>query len=178
MTEERIFVGLGANLPSPRHGPPLLTCLAAVAVMAETGMVVQHRSGWYRSLPVPPTGQPPFVNGVVEVRSHLSPRQLLEALHAIEADLGRMRGVRNAARIIDLDLLAYGDRVAAGFGGPVLPHPRLHRRAFVLRPLVDLAPDWRHPRLRRTVRQMLLALPPGQRVEPLKAGGRIAFGRL
>ena len=84
--------------------------------------------------------------------------------------MGRLRGERWSARTIDLDLLAYGDCVRGWSGDTgepetlILPHPRLHERAFVLRPLAELAPDWRHPVLGRSARELLDALPPGQRI--------------
>ena len=165
-----ILVGIGANLPHPRHGPPRATCAAAVDAMAAAGLRVVRRSRWYRSAPVPPSAQPWFVNGVVEIATSLEPEPLLALLHRIEADFGRRRGAPGAARILDLDLLAYGDRVS-GPGAPVhLPHPRLHERAFVLRPLLDVAPQWRHPMLSRTAAELAAALPADQMAEPLHEG--------
>ena len=105
---------------------------------------------------MPASDQPWFVNGVAEVATRLDPAALLVLLHAVEREFGRTRGVANAARVLDLDLLAYGATVADGRnGGPILPHPRLHERAFVLVPLVDLAPDWRHPVLGKTATELL-----------------------
>ena len=90
-------------------------------------------------------------------------------LHAVEADFGRVRGERNAARVLDLDLLAYGEWVSTPEAGVELPHPRMHERAFVLKPLAELAPDWRHPILGNSIVQLLGMLPPGQIAEPMEA---------
>lgn len=165
--DEIALVGLGANLPSVRHGPPLVTCIAAVQALTAAGITVVRCSRWFTSAPVPASDQPPFVNGVVAVVCRQPPFELLQQLHGIEAAFGRVRGVRDAARVLDLDLLAYGERVSEPDAGVHLPHPRLHERAFVLRPLADVAPTWRHPRLGMSTMDMLARLPPGQVAEPI-----------
>jgi len=163
-----ILIGLGANLPSATLGPPPGSLEAALALLAKDHVRVLARSRWYRSAPVPISDQPWFINGVAAVATDLDPAALLQRLHAIEAHAGRVRRERNAPRVLDLDLLAYHDRVAgAGGAGPELPHPRLHERAFVLRPIAEVAPGWRHPVLGRTVEALLAALPPDQAAEPL-----------
>jgi 2-amino-4-hydroxy-6-hydroxymethyldihydropteridine diphosphokinase len=163
-----ILIGLGANLPSPA-GAPAATFAAALDALGENGVRILARSRRYRTAPVPASGQPDFLNGVVSVATTLGPGDLLALLHRIEARFGRVRGVPNAARSLDLDLLAYGDRVMSDPAGPILPHPRLHERAFVLLPLRDVAPGWRHPLLGRTVEEMIAALPPRQEATPLSS---------
>ncbi len=119
---------------------------AALAVISATIAEPSARSKWYWSAPMPPSAQPLFVNGVCALDADaVAPAHLLAALHAIEARFGRVRTAANAARVLDLDLLACGDRILRLADGLVLPHPRLHRRAFVLRPLADISPGWRHP---------------------------------
>ena len=153
-----ILIGLGANLPSPEHGPPRATLAAALEALQARGTRVLRRSPWYESAPVPPSGQPWYVNAVAEVESGLSPPALLDALLAVEAGFGRVRGARNASRSVDLDLLDYGGLVTGPDEKPELPHPRLHERAFVLLPLRDIAPGWRHPASGRTVETLIEAL--------------------
>jgi 2-amino-4-hydroxy-6-hydroxymethyldihydropteridine diphosphokinase len=120
-------------------------------------------SPWYRTAPVPASDQPWYVNAVAEVASDLSADALLAELHAVEAAFGRARTVPNAARPIDLDLLDFHGQIAAGGPGrATLPHPRMTDRAFVLLPLADLAPEWRHPVSGLTVRALIEALPADQ----------------
>jgi 2-amino-4-hydroxy-6-hydroxymethyldihydropteridine diphosphokinase len=153
-----ILVALGANLPGPA-GPPLAQCEAALARMPALGIAVVARSPWYETTPYPPSDQPRFVNGVVAVKTGLPPVALLAALHEIERGLGRVRTVPNAARTIDLDLLDYDGLVLTGPEPPVLPHPRMAERDFVLRPLADIAPAWRHPVSDMAVGELLARLP-------------------
>lgn len=160
-----ILIALGANLPSLTYGRPLSTLAAALELLDEHRVRVIRRSRWYETAPVPMSDQPWYVNGVAEVTSDLLPAALLLALHAVERRLGRMREAVNAARVIDLDLLDYGGRIETDW--PVLPHPRLHERAFVLRPLRDIAPDWRHPVSGLGVDAMLARLGPEQLTRPL-----------
>jgi 2-amino-4-hydroxy-6-hydroxymethyldihydropteridine diphosphokinase len=150
-----ILIALGANLPSVA-GQPLETCLAALDEFAVRDISVDAVSRWYESAPVPASDQPWFVNGVASVQTGYSPQALLNILHSIERVFGRARASRNAPRTLDLDLLAYHDQVADG--PPVLPHPRLQDRAFVLSPLRDIAPDWRHPVTGMSVETMISAL--------------------
>lgn len=157
MTSDRpILVALGANLPS-RFGGPCETLEAALAALEEQGMRVAARSRFYRTPPWPPSDQPWYVNAVARVESDLRPVELLARLHAVEGEFGRVRSVANAARPIDLDLVAHGDVVMEG--NVVVPHPRLADRAFVLLPLRDVAPDWSDPRDGRSLDTLIAALP-------------------
>ncbi len=161
-----IFIGIGANLASPQYGAPLAACKAAVEALDATAQVqVVARSRWFESAPVPMSDQPWYVNGVVQVQTALTPQALLDVLHGIEAQFGRVRTVPNAPRVLDLDLLAYGEQVlgaGAEQGAVQVPHPRLHERAFVLLPLIDIAPDWVHPQSGRTVAELVAKLPKKQ----------------
>lgn len=116
---------------------------------------------------MPPSGQPWFVNGVAVVETELSPAALLEVLQGIERDFGRAHRTRNEARVIDLDILAYDDRVSALGETPVLPHPRLAERAFVVLPLAEVAPQWRHPVTGLSAADLARRLPPDQIAEPM-----------
>lgn len=132
----RAYVALGANIGEPvRH-------LRAAVVDLDTlpGTTVVARSSLYRSAPVGLVDQPDFINAVVSVDTTLEPLDLLYALLAIEARHGRVRSVPNAPRTLDLDLLLHGDTTMTS-PELTLPHPRMHERAFVLLPLVEIAPD-------------------------------------
>jgi 2-amino-4-hydroxy-6-hydroxymethyldihydropteridine diphosphokinase len=159
-----ILVGLGGNLPSAA-GSPQETLAEALRRLELRGVSVLARSSWYRTAPVPASEQPWFANAVAAVATDLPPERLLALLQEVEAGLERVRGPRNAARTCDLDLLAYGTRISGPGESPVLPHPRLHERGFVLRPLRDVAPGWRHPVSGLSVDALIAALSPNQRVE-------------
>lgn len=158
-----ILIGIGSNLAAPPFGSPEDTVSAAVAQLPATGIVVVLRSRWYLSEPVPPSDQPWYVNGVAAIATRLTPAALLTALLALETRFGRRRSVPNAARTLDLDLLDYEGRQCAS-EHLTLPHPRLHERRFVLAPLAEIAPDWRHPRLRASASELLGRLGPGDPV--------------
>jgi 2-amino-4-hydroxy-6-hydroxymethyldihydropteridine diphosphokinase len=165
-----IVIAIGANLPADGFATALETCRAAVDRLGrEPGVAVVAISRWYESEPVPPSGQPWYVNGVVLVETTLDPAALLDRLHGIEAAFGRVRVVRNEARPLDLDLIDYDGMVRDGRGGgPVLPHPRARERAFVLLPLADVAPDWRDPVGGREVVELIAALPAdGPAIRPI-----------
>src|SRR6185437_8509769 len=141
-----IFVGVGANLTHERYGTPQHTLVAALEELRNRRVQTLRLSSWYRTAPVPASDQPWYFNAVAEVASDLPADTLLAELHAVEAAFGRARTVTNAARPIDLDLLDFHGKIAAGGPGrATLPHPRMAGRAFVVRPLADLVPDWRHP---------------------------------
>jgi 2-amino-4-hydroxy-6-hydroxymethyldihydropteridine diphosphokinase len=133
---ERVFVGLGANL-----GDALSTVRAALTRLAGLPRsTLAASSALYRSAPLDATG-PDFINAVAELRTELSPDDLLAELKRLESSFGRERPYRHAPRTLDLDLLLYGRRHLSS-AGLTVPHPRLHQRAFVLAPLAELAPDW------------------------------------
>ena len=163
-----ILLALGANLAHPRYGPPENTLEAALEALREGGVGVPARSRWYRSAPVPASDQPWFVNGVAALETRLAPADLLARLHAVEAAFGRTRGRRNEARVLDLDLLAYHDRVSGPGESPVLPHPRLAERAFVVLPLAELAADWRHPVSGLSATELAARLDPAETAVPLE----------
>lgn len=135
------YVGLGANLGDAEAN----VRQAAQHLAAVAGVRQVILSPLYRSAPVDASG-PDFVNAVAAVWTDLEPEALLDALQAIETRQGRERPYRNAPRTLDLDLLLHGDAVRST-PRLTLPHPRLHERAFVLRPLLDLAPDMATPAL-------------------------------
>lgn len=156
-----ILVAIGANLPGPDGRSALETCRSAAARLdALPGLRLRALSRWYATAPVPPVrGVPDYVNGAALLLPRAGttppdPALLLRGLQAIEDAFGRVRPFRDAPRSLDLDLLAIGDLVRAA-PDPVLPHPRLHLRGFVLAPLRDIAPGWRHPALGATAAELL-----------------------
>ncbi|MFT4253028.1 MAG: 2-amino-4-hydroxy-6-hydroxymethyldihydropteridine diphosphokinase [Caulobacter sp.] len=159
-----MVVALGCNLPGAYTSREALL-EAAVCALAGEGMAVVGRSGWWTSAAWPdPTG-PAYLNGVVLVETALAPAETLAALHRVEAAFGRARAERNAARTLDLDLIAHG-RTAAD-GDLVLPHPRAHERLFVMGPLAEVAPGWTHPVLGRTATELAAGATVGTDARPL-----------
>ena len=156
------LIGLGANLPSSA-GLPRHTLEAALRRLPGYGVRVLARSRWYANPAWPPGSGPDFVNGVVLVETALPAPSLLRVLGRVEAGFGRRRIGRGGARPLDLDLLAYGSEVIPDPAGwrraalrqhrphrqLVVPHPALHRRPFVLLPLLEVVPGWLHPALGR-----------------------------
>jgi 2-amino-4-hydroxy-6-hydroxymethyldihydropteridine diphosphokinase len=165
---EMILIGVGANVAGRRAPTPQRACEAAIPDLAARGVVVERRSRWYRSAPVPRSAQPWFVNGVLSVATAIGdPVSLLAVLLSIERDFGRRRSIPNAPRPLDLDLLDYRGKVLRRHS-LVLPHPRLHERAFVLLPLAEVAPHWRHPLSGLPIDRLISRLPPGQPAFPME----------
>ncbi len=160
-----IYVALGANLPS-EAGPPARTLVAAMEALDAAGLRVAARSRIYESPPWPPSDQPWYANAVVRLETRLDPETLLARLHAVERAFGRVRSVPNAPRALDLDLIDHGGAVR-GEGAPLLPHPRMAARAFVLLPLAELAPDWRHPVDGTPITTLIARLPADTICRPL-----------
>ena len=155
-----ILIALGANLES-HAGFPAQTLDAALVQIAQHGVTVIGVSPYYVTPAWPDPSDPPFVNAVARIQTDLPPHALMELLLATETSFGRERSAKNAPRTLDLDLLDYDGQVSAG--PPVLPHPRIAERGFVLVPLADVAPGWTHPRTGKTVAELIAALPPSQR---------------
>ena len=161
-----ILIGIGSNLSHPGAGTPRQLCVSALAELERRDIAVMRRSRWYASGPVPASGQPDFVNGVAAVATPRDPEDLLAVLHDVEAMFGRTRSVANAARTLDLDLLAYRDHVRGSADPPLVPHPRMTGRAFVLLPLQEIAPGWRHPVDGRGIDDLVRELPGDQVCRP------------
>jgi len=154
-----IFIGLGSNL-----GELSRNLSGAIAALEEAGVRTTLRSSVYRTEPVGVVGQDEFLNQVVGCAPGLTPEALLRTCLDVERSLGRVRTHDRGPRVIDLDLLLYGQEER---DGPriVLPHPRMHLRRFVLVPLAEIAPRARHPRLGMTVDELLSRCPDRSRVE-------------
>ena len=147
-----ILIALGANLPT-HAGAPAFTLRAALASLAKNGVIVRAVSTFYRTPAWPDPRDPAFVNAVARIETELSPVKLMELLQSTETAFGRARGARNAPRTLDLDVLDYNSRVEEG--PPILPHPRIAGRAFVLIPLRDVAPEWCDPVSGKSIVQLM-----------------------
>ncbi|HEX8430623.1 MAG TPA: 2-amino-4-hydroxy-6-hydroxymethyldihydropteridine diphosphokinase [Longimicrobium sp.] len=145
-----VLLGLGSNVGDP--GRQLVAAVDALGAV----LTVTATSSVYRTEPVGFAGQPDFLNLVVVGRTALEPEALLDATQEVERVMGRVRTFRNAPRPIDIDVLAYGARIIRSERLTV-PHPALAERAFVLVPLAEVAPGWRHPELGKTARELLAA---------------------
>jgi 2-amino-4-hydroxy-6-hydroxymethyldihydropteridine diphosphokinase len=159
-----ILIALGANLPSIA-GPPAVTLQRALARLEAEGVKILSVSSFYVTPAWPDPSDPEFVNAVAAVETTLQPVELLALLHGVETDLGRLRSAPNAPRTLDIDLIDHDGAVMRD--GLVLPHPRMAARAFVLVPLAEVAPDWRHPVTGQGVAELLAALPDRAAVKKL-----------
>lgn len=139
---------------------------AALALFPQAGLPVLARSGWWRSAAWPDPSAPEYRNGIAVVEAHQGPQAVLQSLLRLEALLGRARGERNAPRTLDLDLIAYGREVLET-PDLTLPHPRAHERRFVMGPLAEILPDWRHPVLGTTAVELAESAPVGRDAEPV-----------
>jgi 2-amino-4-hydroxy-6-hydroxymethyldihydropteridine diphosphokinase len=154
---ELVYLSLGSNV-----GDRLANLHAAIALLRSLGDVVAV-SSFYETEPVEFTSQAWFLNCAVELDTEKTPKELLDGILRIEQQLGRQRVQRKGPRIIDVDILLFGDSVVQSQGLTV-PHPAMQQRRFVLEPLAEIAPDARHPALKRSIRELRDALPPGQTV--------------
>jgi 2-amino-4-hydroxy-6-hydroxymethyldihydropteridine diphosphokinase len=157
-----VYLSLGSNL-----GDRAANLSTAVEKLGDFG-TVQAVSSFYETEPIETAPQPWFLNCAVKLDTEKMPRQLIAAVLGLEQSMGRQRRQAKAPRIIDIDVLLFGSSVIK-MPALTIPHPRLHQRRFVLEPLAEIAPDARHPVFKRTVRELLDALPAGQLVKKLAA---------
>lgn len=143
------YIGIGSNLGNREEN-----CLTAIKLLADRGLIIKKQSAMYETEPWGVEEQPGFINMAIEIETSLEPEKLLESLKCIEAEIGRQDSYRWGPRIIDLDILLYADII---INTPILqiPHPLMHQRGFVLRPMSEIAPDVVHPVIKKTIDKIL-----------------------
>lgn len=176
-SEQFAVIALGGNLSFDQN-PPEVTLRNAVQELSDRGVVIRDKSRFFTTPCFPAGAGPDYINAAISINTNLSPVALLTLLHAVEAKFGRARAQRWGMRTLDLDLICYGGEVLPDRAGYqawlqldparqaelapdrlILPHPRLQERGFVLVPMAEIAPDWRHPLSGLSVREMLAVLP-------------------
>jgi 2-amino-4-hydroxy-6-hydroxymethyldihydropteridine diphosphokinase len=165
MFDDAVLIALGSSLAGGFASREALL-EAALDDFPAAGLKLLKRSAWWRSASWPDPEQPDYLNGLALVETALSPRQTLAALRRIEAAFGRRRDLANAPRTLDLDLIAHG-RAVLDEPDLILPHPRAHERLFVMGPLAEIAPEWRHPLLGETAAELARKASVGADAEPV-----------
>ena len=158
-----LYIGIGANLTPPGYKNPREGCEAALASLNSEGICLKQISNWYETAPVPVSDQPWYLNAVALATTSMDSSMALAALHRIESRFGRVRKERNGARVLDMDLLDF-DGECKQNPSMTIPHPRMHKRAFVLLPLRELCPSWSHPITGISIDKLVRRLPPGQKI--------------
>ena len=151
-----ILIAVGSNLRSEVFGSPLNNCRKAVELLKKE-FQLHGVSNFYETEPIPKSDQPMYVNGVVSLRTKYLPDRVFEFLMSIEKFFQRVRTFKNESRVIDLDLLSYND-VISNNKNLILPHPRMHLRRFVIQPICDINPNWKHPVLKMSAQNILKTL--------------------
>lgn len=162
------YIGIGGNLPGKQGQTPYQSALAVIEQLSHhTNILSCQVGGWYKTAPVPISDQPWYINSVIKIEIDCDAASLLSILQQLEYQSGRERSIANAARSMDLDILDFNHQIIETEALSI-PHPRLHQRAFVLYPLRDVCPDWRHPISGKSLDQLIEALDPEQSIQPLE----------
>ena len=159
------FISLGANLKF-NHDISLRKNLELVVnLFPKYNIYVKKISNWYETEPVPISDQPWFLNVVVKIQTKNSPEKLIDLLHEIEKNFGRKRNVLNESRTLDLDIIDFEGLV--NNGRPILPHPRMHLRYFVLLPMKEIEPNWVHPIFKKSINDLIMECAPNQKIRKI-----------
>ena len=163
-----IYIALGANLPS-RFGTPAETLEAAKQALIKAGIGIVAQSSMWLTAPVPyDPNVPYYYNAVIAVKTSLEAESLLDLMLDIEEEFGRVRTYKNAPRLLDLDLIAYHDEIIKRGEKLIVPHPRMDDRAFVIRPLQEIALEWIHPVTQKSINDLVKALSDDQEAKVLE----------
>lgn len=146
------YIGIGSNLGNRQKN-----CLRAIELLTEKKIIVTKRSSLYETEPWGIKDQPKFLNMVIEIETKLNPKELLVILKDIENEVGRKESLKWGPRVIDLDILLV-DNLILNQDDLIIPHPLMHKRDFVLRPLAEIAPDTRHPLLKLSIDELMQKL--------------------
>ena len=149
-----IYISIGSNLNGKNNETPLQNCKNALKELKKKVNICKI-SSWYKSEPIPISNQPWFVNGVVKIKTDKSSLDLLEFILNIEESFGRIRKKKNEARVLDLDIIDYKKTILYKRNKLIIPHPRMHKRLFVLYPLRELNPKWIHPIKKKGLKELI-----------------------
>ena len=157
MQNQKVIIGIGGNIKTENGTHPIKVAMKAISLLKDYSIKVTEQSSWYETEPIPKSDQPNFFNCIIFANTILNELDVLKSLHEIEHKLGRKRKEVNEARIIDLDLIAYSNKVLSN-KEIIVPHPRAHKRRFVMEPLAELDENWVHPVLKISIKKILKKL--------------------
>ena len=157
MKNQKVIIGIGGNIKTEDGTHPIKVAIKAIQFLKDYSIKVTEQSSWYETEPIPKSEQPNFFNCIIFANTILNELDVLKSLHEIEHILGRRREVANEARVIDLDLIAYSNKILRNKKITV-PHPRAHKRRFVMEPLAELDKNWVHPVLKININKILKTL--------------------
>lgn len=159
-----IIIAVGSNLSGVWSDTPYGMCQEAVHRLSKELQCSVKQSSWYQTSPIPASSQPFYINGVISIQKTIKALRLLELLNLMEKEAGRARQQINEARPLDLDILDVNGEIINDSPRLIVPHPRLHLRGFVLYPLRDIDPQWRHPISHKSVDELIAELPENQEI--------------
>ena len=157
MKIENLIIGIGGNISSDDGSHPIEVAIKAINSLKDYSIEVTKQSSWYETEPIPKSEQPNFFNCIVFANTTLNELEVLRSLHEIEHKFGRRRRSVNEARVIDLDLIDYSNKILRN-KEIIVPHPRAHLRDFVLRPIADIDSNFIHPTKKISIRNLISQL--------------------